>query len=103
MENLFYIIMVTFSMIGWYIFVKEMLYQLLYKNIDIDDDIKCQLIIKNKEENIEVILRKIIYIQNEIIGFKSIEVIDDNSSDDTYKILEKIHEEYPNVKIRKML
>lgn len=103
MENLFYIIMVTFSMIGWYIVIKEMLYQLLYKNIDIDDDIKCQLIIKNKEENIEVILRKILYIQNEVIGFKSIEVIDNNSNDETYKILEKIHEEYPNIKIRKKL
>lgn len=103
MENLFYIIIVTFSIIGFYIFIKDCVYQYLYKNIGIDEDIKCQLIVKNKEENIEVILRKMIYIQNKIIGFKTIEIIDENSNDETYKILEKMHQEYPNIKIRKML
>lgn len=103
MENLFYIIIITCNLIGFYIFIREIIYQFLYKNIEVDEDIKCQLIVKNKENNIEVILRKILYIQNNLIGFKSIEIIDDNSEDETYEILEKMHEEYPNIKIRKML
>lgn len=103
MENLVYIIVITFSIIGWYICIKEIIYQILYKNIDIDKDIKCQLIVKNKEENIEVILRKILYLQSKEIGFKTIEVIDEGSNDETYQILEKMHEEHPNIKIKKML
>lgn len=103
MENLIYIMIITFSIIGWYICIKEIIYQILYKNIDIDTDIKCQLIVKNKEENIEVILRKILYLQSKGIGFKTIEVIDEGSDDETYQILEKMHEQHPNIKIRKML
>ena len=103
MENLFYIVIVTFSIVGYYILIKEYMYKLLYKNIDIDEDIKCKIVVKNKAENIEVVLRRILYIQNKLIGFKSIEVIDNNSNDETYQILEKIHEEHPNVKVRKML
>lgn len=103
MENLIYIMIITFSIIGWYICIKEIIYQILYKNIDIDTDIKCQLIVKNKEENIEVILCKILYLQSKGIGFKTIEVIDEGSDDETYQILEKMHEQHPNIKIRKML
>lgn len=103
MENLFYIVIISISMIGWYILLKEIVYQLLYKNIGIDEDIKCQIIVKNKQENIEVELRKILYIQNKMIGFKNIEIIDDKSNDETYEILEKMQDEYPNIKLRKIL
>lgn len=103
MESLFYITIFTISIIGWYILLKELTYQLLYKSIEIDEDIKCQIIVKNKQENIEVILRKILYIQQKMIGFRTIEIIDDNSNDETYDILEKMQEEYPNIKLRKIL
>lgn len=103
MGSLFYIVIFIFSAIGWYILLRELAYQLLYKSIDIDEDIKCQIIVKNKQENIEVILRKILYVQDKIIGFKTIEVIDNNSSDETYDILEKMQDEYPNIKLRKIL
>lgn len=103
MGSLFYIAIFTISIIGWYILLKELTYQLLYKSIEIDNDIKCQIIVKNKQENIEVILRKILYIQQKMIGFKTIEIIDDKSNDETYEILEKMQEEYPNIKLRKIL
>ena len=103
MWSLFYISIFTISIIGWYILLKELTYQLLYKSIEIDNDIKCQIIVKNKQENIEVILRKILYIQQKMIGFKTIEIIDDKSNDETYEILEKMQEEYPNIKLRKIL
>lgn len=103
MESLFYVAIFTISIIGWYILLKELTYQLLYKNIEIDEDIKCQIIVKNKQENIEVILRKILYIQQKMIGFKTIEIIDEKSNDETYEILEKMQEEYPNIKLRKIL
>ncbi len=103
MGSLFYIAIFTISIIGWYILLKELTYQLLYKSIEIDEDIKCQIIVKNKQENIEVILRKILYIQQKMIGFKTIEIIDEKSNDETYEILEKMQEEYPNIKLRKIL
>lgn len=103
MRSLFFIVTITITLIGWYTLLKEIIYQLLYKNIDIDKDIKCQIIVRNKQENIEVILRKILYIQDKIIGFKTIEVIDNNSNDETYEILEKMQDEYPNIKLRKIL
>lgn len=97
------LIFFTISIIGWYILLKELIYRQLYKNIDIDQDIKCQIIVKNKQENIEVMLRKILYIQNKMIGFKTIEIVDDKSNDETYDILEKMQDEYPNIKLRKIL
>lgn len=103
MGSLFYIVIFIFALMGWYILLKEIAYQILYKSIDIDEDIKCQIIVKNKQENIEVILRKILYVQDKIIGFKTIEVIDNNSNDETYDILEKMQDEYPNIKLRKIL
>lgn len=103
MENLFFAIIFSISIIGWYILLKEITWHLLYKNIEIDEDIKCQIIVQNKQENIEVILRKILYMQNKMIGFKNIEIIDNKSNDETYEILEKMQDEYPNIKLRKIL
>ena len=103
MENLFYFFVITFSIIGWYILLKELSHYMLYRNIDLDKDIKCKIIVNNNEDNIEVFLRRIIYIQNKMGILKNIEIIDYSSKDETYRILEKIHEEYPNIKLRKIL
>ncbi len=103
MENIFYTIMVILCTIGWYFFIKETIYKLLFNKIKVDDDIKLQVIVKNKENNIEIITRKIMYLQNQLGYFKNIEIIDNNSIDDTYKILKKIETQYPELKVRKIL
>lgn len=103
MADLFNFFIVTFSILGWYILIKEIMYHMLYKNIDDDKNIKYQIIVENSEENIEVYLRKILYIQTRFGCMKNIEIIDNNSNDETYQILEKIQEEYPSIKVRKIL
>ena len=102
MENLFYCVITGFSIIGWYILIREVINSYLFKNYKIDDDIKLQIIVKNKEDNIEFLARKIMYIQNKLGDFKTIEIIDNKSNDDTYKILEKLKKENSNLKIRKI-
>lgn len=103
MENLFYIISITFIIILSYIIIKEKLCQYLFKNINIEDNVKCQVIAKNNQEDIEIILRKLLYIQCETQSFKTIEVICENQNDETYKIVEKMEEQYPCIKLIKML
>ncbi len=103
MENILYIFIVMFSIIGWYILIKEIIYQLLYKNINLTENIKCQITVKNEQEDIEVILRKLIYIQNKTGIFKTIEIIDNNSSDETHEIIKKMQKEYPTIKLIKIL
>ncbi len=103
MENLFYVIITMFSIIGWYILLKEIASNLIFKNIKLDSDIELHMIVKNKENNIEILLRKLIYIQEKIGYFNKIEIIDNNSTDKTYEILKKMQEQYPIVKVRKML
>ena len=71
--------------------------------IEIGDNVKLQIKVKNKEENIEMIIRKIMHAQNKIGYFKEIEIIDENSSDETYEILKKIEKQYSNIKVEKML
>jgi len=64
----------------------------------IDTNIKMKIIIKNQEENIEMIIKK---IKNEFEEIKDLEIIDDNSEDKTYEILSKIKKKNHNINIRK--
>ena len=50
-----------------------------------------------------MIIRKIMHAQNKIEYLKEIEIIDENSSDETYEILKKIEKQYSNIKVEKML
>lgn len=61
------------------------------------------MIVKNQEENIEMIVKKILNVQNRIGYFKQIEIIDKNSTDQTYEILKKLEKEHSNIKVEKML
>ena len=103
MENIFCFIIVAFAIIGWYVLIKEIINNYLFKNVEIDNTIKVQIIVHNNEENIEFLTRKIAYIQSKLGDFRNIEIIDNNSSDETYEILEKLHKQYPGLKVRKTL
>ncbi len=103
MENIFYLIIVMFSIIGWYVLIKEILNAIIYKNIKFDSDIKLYAVVKNKENNIEILTRKLMYLQDKLGYFNKIEIIDENSEDETYKILEKMQNEYSTLKVRKIL
>ena len=50
-----------------------------------------------------MIVKKILNVQNRIGYFKQIEIIDKNSTDQTYEILKKLEKEHSNIKVEKML
>ncbi len=103
MENIINLIVVFVAIFGWYILLKDILDNYIYKNIEFDKNIKLQMIVKNQEENIEMIVKKILNVQNRIGYFKQIEIIDKNSTDQTYEILKKLEKEHSNIKVEKML
>lgn len=103
MENFINLIVVLLGIYGWYILIKDLLNNYIYKNIHIGNNVTFQIIVKNKEENIEMIIRKIIHVQDYIGYFNEIKIIDDNSSDSTFEILKKIEKQYSNIKVEKML
>lgn len=58
-----------------------------------------KVIIKNQEENVEMLIKK---IKNEFDEIKDLEIIDNNSEDRTYEILKKIQKRNHNINIRKI-
>ena len=52
MENIINLIVVFVAIFGWYILLKDILDNYIYKNIEFDKNIKLQMIVKNQEENI---------------------------------------------------
>ena len=99
MTEIINLIVILIAIYGWYIFIKDLLNTYIYKNMKIDTNIKMKIIIKNQEENIEMIIKK---IKNEFEEIKDIEIIDDNSEDKTYEILSKIQKKNHNINIRKI-
>ncbi len=98
MTEIINLIVILIAIYGWYIFIKDLLNTYIYKNMKIDTNIKMKIIIKNQEENIEMIIKK---IKNEFEEIKDLEIIDDNSEDKTYEILSKIQKKNHNINIRK--
>ena len=94
--NLFVILIAIY---GWYIFIKDVLNTYIYKKIKFDNNIKMKIIIKDQEENIEMLIKK---IKSEFDEVKDLEIIDDNSQDKTYEILTKIQKKNHNINIRKI-
>ena len=103
MEDFMNLVVIMIGIFGWYVLIKDVLDNYMYRNIEIGDNVKLQIKVKNKEENIEMIIRKIMHAQNKNGYFKEIEIIDENSSDETYEILKKIEKQYSNIKVEKML
>lgn len=75
----------------------EILFRLKYKKQF--DSIKQCIYVKNAEDIIEVYIRDMIF---KYPNLKNISVIDMNSHDDTYKILEKLKADYSYLDIQKM-
>ena len=99
MTNIINLLITVITIFGWYIFINDIINTLLYKNLKLGKNIKIQLTVKNQEENIEMIIKK---IKNDFEEIKHLEIIDDNSDDKTYEILTKIQKENQNIKIRKI-
>ena len=99
MTEIINLIVILIAIYGWYIFIKDLLNTYIYKNMKIDTNIKMKIIIKNQEENIEMIIKK---IKNAFEEIKDLEIIDDNSEDKTYEILSKIQKKNHNINIRKI-
>lgn len=99
MTEIINLIVILIAIYGWYIFIKDLLNTYIYKNMKIDTNIKMKIIIKNQEENIQMIIKK---IKNEFEEIKDLEIIDDNSEDKTYEILSKIQKKNHNINIRKI-
>lgn len=99
MKDLVNLFVVLIAIYGWYIFIKDLLNIYIYKKIKFDTNIKMKIIIKNQEENIEMLVKK---IKNEFDEIKDLEIIDDNSEDETYEILTKIQKSNNNINIRKI-
>ena len=78
MTEIINLIVILIAIYGWYIFIKDLLNTYIYKNMKIDTNIKMKIIIKNQEENIEMIIKK---IKNEFEEIKDLEIIDDNSKE----------------------
>lgn len=103
MENIINLIVVFIAIFGWYVLIKDILDNYIYKNIEFDKNVKLQIIVTNQEENIEMLIKKILNMQNRIGYFEKIEIIDKNSTDQTYEILKKIEKEHSNIKVEKIL
>lgn len=99
MKDLVNLFVVLIAIYGWYIFIKDLLNIYIYKKMKFDTNIKMKIIIKNQEENIEMLVKK---IKNEFDEIKDLEIIDDNSEDETYEILTKIQKSNNNINIRKI-
>lgn len=76
--------------------IKEVIFNIKYKN-EIDS-IKHYIYVKDAEDIIEIYIRDILF---KYPNLKNITIIDENSKDNTYKILEKIKSEYDYINIVK--
>ncbi len=99
MKDLTNLFVILIAIYGWYIFIKDVLNTYIYKKIKFDNNIKMKIIIKDQEENIEMLIKK---IKSEFDEVKDLEIIDDNSQDKTYEILTKIQKKNHNINIRKI-
>ncbi len=100
MTDLINLIVILIAIYGWYIFLVDLINILIYQKINFGKEIKLQVTVKNQEENIEMIIKKI----NTSLGpLQDLEIIDDNSTDKTYEILTKIQQQNRNIKIKRLV
>lgn len=100
MENFFYFFIIAFAIIGWYTLINQIINNYLFTSKKLEKDIEIQVKVKNKADSIEYTIR---YLQEKLGGIENIEIIDNNSNDETFEILEKMQKHYPNLKVRKIL
>lgn len=91
------IIMWSLSIYGMISIIKDILLKIKYKNIL--NGVEHYIYVKNVEESIETYVRDMIF---KYPNMKNFIIIDKNSQDDTYKILEKLKEEYNFITIQKV-
>lgn len=77
--------------------VKDILIKIKYKNIL--NGVEHYIYVKNAEDSVEAYVRDMIFKYPDMKNFI---IVDKNSQDNTYKILEKLKEEYNFITIQKI-
>lgn len=100
METIMDVIVWTLAFYGLFEIIKNIIYICTYTKLK-SDGIYFVIAVKNQENCIETFLRnlmfKIIYGKEEII--KNIIIVDLNSTDGTKEIIEKLQNEYEQIKM----
>ena len=100
MESFITIIIWTLAFYGLFEIIKNIIYICTYTKLK-SKGIYFIIAVKNQEDNIEGIIRnlmfRILYGKEEKI--KNVIIVDLNSTDNTRKIVEKLQEEYEQLKI----
>ncbi len=94
-------ILLVFSFLGIYYLVREIYYKITFKDLIVDDNIRLVIYTKDAENNIEIFVRKFLSEYYDYKIFNRIKIIDLNSEDNTYKILEMLEKEYDYINISK--
>jgi len=88
-----------FSMIGIYYLAREIIYSLIYKKMNVGNNIECKIVINNYENDLEMFFNKFLYLYLDNTIFQNITILVKEKNDNTEYILKNIKEKYDFINI----
>lgn len=93
-------IIIFLDFVGIYYLVKEIIYQTIYKKMNVRKDIECTITLKNNcEDNLEMFFKKFLYMYMDNNIFENITIVANNMDENSRYILKQIENEYNFIKI----
>ncbi len=83
-----------FSMLGVYYLVREIIYAIIYKKMNVGNHIECKIIIDNYENDLEMFLNKFLYVYLDNTIFQNVTILMKNSNKNTKYILDNVKLKY---------
>ncbi len=90
---------IFFTLIGIYYVGKQIEYNILFKNLNVGKNMKCFISIDNSEDNLEIFLKKFLYMYLDNDIFENITIVTQNQNKDTYYILKSLEKENGFIKV----
>lgn len=86
-------IFLIFFFLGIYYACKTIIYYLIYKKMNVSNNIKCFITVDDAENNLEMFFRKFLYIYLDNDIFSNITIVTKNMNKNTYYLLEQVEKE----------
>lgn len=93
-------IIIFFDFLGIYYLAREIIYQSLYKKMNVGKDIECTITLKNNcEDNLEMFFKKFLYMYMDNNVFENITIVAKDMDENSRYILKQIEDEYSFIKV----
>lgn len=99
MGFIFLAVIIFLVFVGIYYIWRIVEYNIFFKNLNVGKNIKCYISIDNSEDNLEMFLKKFLYMYLDNDIFENITIVTQNQNKDTYYMLKNLEKENGFIKV----